>query len=172
MQPLFSCLPGVPEQYLPTRGTLQAAGCDLFAYLPDGPVTVEPCLWGEVKSGLCSVGPLGDLFAGEVSHVPSCAPIRTGVRAHMRECHWGAIYGRSSLRKVGILSDPGVIDADYTGELIVLVRNLSRVSYTIRDGDKIAQFIVHPRADLGYSVRAADAVRSSGAIGGFGSTGR
>jgi dUTP pyrophosphatase len=157
--PLFSLLPGVPEQYLPSRGTAQAAGCDLYAYLPDGPVKVPAWQIGfdPWKRPYLDAGP--------------ALPVRTGVRAHMRECHWGAIYGRSSLRKVGIISDPGVIDADYEGELIVLVRNLSGKPHTIKDGDRIAQFVVHARADAGYIVRELGAARAAGNAGGFGSTG-
>jgi dUTP pyrophosphatase len=73
---------------------------------------------------------------------------------------------------VTVLNAPGTIDADYRGEIRVLLINTSNETYTIEDGDRIAQLVIAPvvrgrfvRSDteLGESVRGE---------GGFGSTGR
>lgn len=157
--PLFSLLPDVPSEYMPQRGSGLAAGHDLMI------LHFEHC--ADVIAGV----PLGD-----ACHLPPGEGVRchTGVRIHLRPEHWAGIYGRSSLRDRGLSTmGTGVIDADYTGELIVIVRNLHPQIYrTLRAGQKIAQLIVHNRADchLAYDLPPVGEVKPRGP-GGFGSTG-
>lgn len=146
--PLFSLLPDVPDSFYPTRGTELAAGHDLYARFaqPRGLLTIR----------------VGDRVK-----------IHTGVRCHLLPDHWGGIYGRSSLRERGLsVLGVGVIDADYTGELIVLACNVGTLPIEIAHGDRIAQFVVHERADRGYALRAPVGKRAPGTVGGCGSTGR
>lgn len=70
-----------------------------------------------------------------------------------------------------MLNAPGTIDADYRGEIRVILVNLSDEPYTIQDGDRIAQLVVAPVVQARF-VRSPELEGSARGEGGFGSTGR
>lgn len=71
---------------------------------------------------------------------------------------------------ITVLNSPGTIDADYRGEISVILMNLSDQHYTVRRGDRIAQLVIAPLARAAWQV--TDRLPpSERAIGGFGSTG-
>lgn len=131
---------------LPQYETPQSAGLDLKAYLPDGPLTLKPLQRCMVRTGLFIELPVG--FEAQIRP-------RSGL----------------ALKKgITVLNSPGTIDADYRGEICVILVNLSADDFVISDGVRIAQMVVarHERAEwqpvdeLGTTERGA---------GGFGHTG-
>ncbi len=131
---------------LPKYETAQSAGLDLKAYLPDGPVTLRPLERGLVKTGLFI-----ELPAGYEAQVRP----RSGL----------------ALKKgVTVLNSPGTIDADYRGEICVILINLSQDVFVINDGERIAQMVVarHEQAELVEVEELSDTERGAG---GFGHTG-
>lgn len=128
--------------------TAGAAGLDLAAALPeDAPLTLPPFGRAAVPTGL--VLALPDGFEGQVRP-------RSGLAAR---------HG------VTVLNSPGTIDADYRGEVKVLLVNLSDEPFTVRRGERIAQLVVAPVTAV--RLVAADALdETARGAGGFGSTGR
>jgi len=134
-----------PDLPLPRYQTEHAAGMDLVADV-EGELTLEPFARTLVPTGL----------AIELPH---------GFEAQIRP--------RSGLAlKHGLtcLNTPGTIDADYRGEVKVLLANLSQERAVIRRGDRIAQLVVAAvaRAELKEAVQLSETTRGGG---GFGSTG-
>lgn len=134
-----------PLAIIPTRGSADAAGWDLYAAIPY-PITIAP----------------GTNY-----------PVPTDLAMEIPSGYWGGIYARSGLAcKRGLRPSNlvGVIDADYRGNVIVSLYNDSLVPQTIEPGDRIAQFILHKVYDLTFEVtdELSDTIRSDG---GFGSTG-
>lgn len=135
-----------PRASTPTYGTEFSAGADLRAVL-DAPITIYP---------------------------QSSAMIRTGLSVAIPEGYVGLIYARSGLAcKSGIApaNKVGVIDADYRGEIMVCLFNHGNNSYTISDGDKIAQMVVTPFVHCEYE-EADELDETVRGNGGFGSTGK
>lgn len=131
---------------LPKYETAQSAGLDLRAFLPEGPVTLQPLQRGMVKTGLFMELPIG--FEAQIRP-------RSGL----------------ALKKgITVLNSPGTIDADYRGELCVLLINLSQEPFVINDGERIAQMIIarHEQAELVEVTELSDTERG---VGGFGYTG-
>jgi dUTP pyrophosphatase len=100
--------------------------------------------------------------------------IPTGLAIELPEGFEAQVRPRSGLAlKHGLtcLNSPGTIDADYRGEVQVLLANLSNKRFVIRHGDRIAQLVVAPVARATWEAVEAlsDSVRGAG---GFGSTGR
>ncbi len=130
---------------LPRYETALAAGLDLRADV-DAPVT---------------------LGALERQAVP------TGLELEIPPGYEGQVRPRSGLAlKHGVtcLNSPGTIDADYRGEVKVILANVSNVPFTVRRGDRIAQLVVSPVARA--EVVEVDALSASDrGAGGFGSTG-
>lgn len=132
---------------LPKYETPQSAGLDLKAFLPDGPITLEPLQRGLVKTGLFIELPVG--YEAQVRP-------RSGL----------------ALKKgITVLNSPGTIDADYRGEICVILINLSQEPFVINDGERIAQMVVarHEQAELMQVEELSDTERGSG---GFGHTGK
>ena len=94
--------------------------------------------------------------------------IHTGIAIAVPPTHFLRLTARSSTQHYVL---EGVIDSDYRGEIIVGVLNPTREAITIRDGDRIAQFVIHERisADWVEVRNLPDTPRGSG---GFGSTGK
>lgn len=134
------------EATLPTRGSEQAAGYDLYACLPDGDVTVAP---------------------GETVR------IGTGLAFAVPEGYFGAIFARSGLAARGLrpANCVGVADSDYRGEYIVALHNDSAASMTVSHGDRIAQLVVMPFLPVTFEERE-DLSSTARGDGGFGSTGK
>jgi dUTP pyrophosphatase len=138
-------LPHNPDLPLPAYETEGAAGMDLRAAIPeDEPIVLGPMARTAVPTGLAFALPLG--FEGQ-------------------------IRSRSGLAiRNGITCLTGTIDADYRGELKVVLANLGETDFTIRRGDRIAQLIVAAVARANWSVVESLDETARGA-GGFGSTG-
>lgn len=129
-----------PGAKLPVYSTLGSAGADLFA-LTYKPVQIEP---GKRVS------------------------IRTGVRVDgMRECDCLLVLPRSGLARDGLVAVTGLIDSDYTGEIIVLMHNVSTIEHTVHPGERIAQLLYSPIQRIpGVDILSAERT------GGHGSTGK
>ena len=135
-----------PTAILPTYGSAEAAGADLYACL-EAPVTIDP---------------------GQTAFVP------TGVAMEVPKGCAGLIYARSGLackRGLAPANKVGVIDSDYRGPVIVALHNHGTVPQTIAHGERIAQMVITPVLTPAYEeVEELDAtVRGTG---GFGSTGK
>ncbi len=145
MQPLrIQRLPHALED-LPARATPGSAGLDLRAAI-DEPITLSPGARALIPTGLRLAIPRG--LEGQVRP-------RSGLALR-----WG----------VTVLNSPGTIDADYRGELRVLLINHGGDPFTLRRGERIAQLVLAPVAapDL-IEVRVLE--ETSRGEGGFGSTG-
>jgi dUTP pyrophosphatase len=133
---------------LPAYQTAHAAGLDLLAAVPeDAPVVLVPGRHAIVPTGLSIALPEG--YEAQVRP-------RSGLAAK---------HG------VTVLNSPGTIDADYRGEVCVLLINHGAEPFTIRRGERIAQMVIANvvRADLTIATALTTTTRGSG---GFGSTGR
>ena len=131
---------------LPQYETALSAGMDLRAYLPDGPVILQPLERALVKTGLFI-----ELPAGYEAQVRP----RSGL----------------ALKKgITLLNAPGTIDADYRGEVGVIMVNLSNEPFTVNDGERIAQLVVArcEQAEWETTKQLSDTERGAG---GFGHTG-
>lgn len=133
---------------LPAYETAQAAGMDLRAAVPeDEPFVLRPGSRHPVPTGLAFALPAG--FEGQVRP-------RSGLAAK---------HG------VTCLNTPGTIDADYRGEVKVILINLGEEDFTIRRGERIAQLVIAPVVQAAWAETASLEDTARGA-GGFGSTGR
>jgi len=109
-----------------------------------------------------------EIAPGEVVSGP------TGIRLEIPPGYEGQIRGRSGLaarHAIGVPNAPGTIDADYRGEVKVLLVNFGRRPYLVRRGDRIAQLVFAPvtRATLDIVSGLTETARGDG---GFGHTGR
>lgn len=131
---------------LPVYETHASAGMDLRAHLP-APVVLQTLERAMIPTGLYIELPVG--FEAQVRP-------RSGLAA------------RSGIT---VLNSPGTIDADYRGEIRVILVNLSAEPYTISNGDRIAQMIIskHEKAELVEAVVLNESERGAG---GFGHTGK
>lgn len=132
---------------LPAYETAHAAGMDLRAAVPeDAPFDLRPGERAAVPTGLTMAIPPG--FEGQVRPRSGLA-LRAGVTC---------------------LNTPGTIDADYRGEVKVILVNLGEADFTIRRGDRIAQLVIAPVTSATWNeVQTLDATARG--EGGFGSTG-
>ena len=133
---------------LPAYETAQAAGMDLRAAVPqDEPFVLRPGSRHPVPTGLAFALPAG--FEGQVRP-------RSGLAAR---------HG------VTCLNTPGTVDADYRGEVKVILINLGEEDFVIRRGERIAQLVISPVVQAAWSEVPSLDETPRGA-GGFGSTGR
>lgn len=138
--------PGSEDIPLPEYESEHAAGMDVRAAVKE-PLTLQP----------------GDR-----------ALVSTGLRIALPPGYEAQIRPRSGLaikHGLSLLNTPGTIDADYRGEIRIIIANLSHEPYTIERGDRIAQMIIAPvtRAEWDVADSLEDTLRGDG---GFGSTGR
>lgn len=141
-------LPHAEGLPLPTYETAQAAGMDLRAAVPDDePLTLRPGSRFPVPTGLAFALPPG--FEGQVRP-------RSGL---------------AFKHGVTCLNAPGTVDADYRGEVKVILINHGEEDFVIRRGERIAQLVIAPVVQAVWAeVETLDeTVRGAG---GFGSTGR
>jgi dUTP pyrophosphatase len=132
---------------LPAYETAQAAGMDLRAAVPESaPYVLRPGARHAVPTGLAFALPAG--FEGQVRPRSGLA-LKAGVTC---------------------LNTPGTIDADYRGEVKVILINLGEEDFVIRRGDRIAQLVIAPVIQAGWREVASLDETARGA-GGFGSTG-
>ncbi|MFL5295869.1 MAG: dUTP diphosphatase [Phenylobacterium sp.] len=133
---------------LPAYETAQAAGMDLRAAVPDDePFVLRPGARHPIPTGLAFALPAG--FEGQVRP-------RSGLAAK---------HG------VTCLNSPGTVDADYRGEVKVILINLGEEDFVIRRGERIAQLVIAPVVQAVWHEVAGLEDTARGA-GGFGSTGR
>ncbi|HZB89865.1 MAG TPA: dUTP diphosphatase [Stellaceae bacterium] len=102
------------------------------------------------------------------------AAVPTGIALALPEGYEGQVRARSGLalrHGIAVLNSPGTIDADYRGELRVILANLGDAPVTIARGERIAQLVVAPVARVALEP-VAQLPQSGRAAGGFGSTGR
>ncbi len=132
---------------LPAYETVGAAGMDLRAAVPaDSPVVIAAGERAALPTGFAIALPMG--FEAQIRPRSGLA-LKSGVAP---------------------LNTPGTIDADYRGEIKVILMNHSRDAFTIRRGDRIAQMVVAPLVQATWTEvdRLDDTARGQG---GFGSTG-
>lgn len=130
---------------LPFRATEGSAGADIYACL-ENDVTVEPGKIEKIPAGIAMEIPIG---------------------------FGGFVFPRSSLAtKYGITlpNCVGVIDSDYRGEICVPVINLGDESFTVKNGDRIAQMVIMPYEAAEYET-VSELSETERGEGGFGSTG-
>ena len=131
---------------LPQYATYFSAGMDIRAYLPEGNVVLKPL---------------------------ERALIKTGLFIELEEGYEAQIRPRSGLalkKGITVLNSPGTIDADYRGEIGVVLVNLSNQDFVVEDGERVAQMVIakHERVDWEVVEVLSDTVRGDG---GFGHTG-
>jgi dUTP pyrophosphatase len=133
---------------LPAYETQHAAGMDLRAAVPeDEPLTLHPGDRRPVPTGIAIAIPPG--FEGQVRPRSGLA-LRHGVTC---------------------LNSPGTVDADYRGELMVILINHGPEAFVVRRGERIAQLLISPVVQASWrEVEALD--DTARGAGGFGSTGR
>ncbi len=134
------------QHSLPAYETISSAGMDLRAHLSE-PVTLKTLERAMIPTGLYIELPEG--FEAQIRP-------RSGLAA------------RSGIT---ILNSPGTIDADYRGEIRIIIVNLSADPFTVNNGDRIAQMIIarHEKAEWVESEELNDSPRGAG---GFGHTGK
>ncbi len=140
-------LPHGADLPLPAYQSAGAAGLDLLAAIPaDRPMTIAPGQFTSVPAGIAIALPAG--FEAQVRP-------RSGLAAR---------HG------ITVLNAPGTIDADYRGEIAVILINHSRESFSVTRGMRIAQLVIVPvaYAQMQKVQKLSETVRGSG---GFGSTG-
>ena len=141
-------LPHASDLPLPAYQSADAAGLDLLAAVPaDAPMTIAPGKWAAIPTGLVFALPPGT--EGQVRP-------RSGLAAR---------HG------ITVLNAPGTIDADYRGELQILLVNFGGESFSVIRGSRIAQLVIMPvlHAQL-CETKKLDKTRLG--AGGFGSTGK
>lgn len=130
---------------LPTYGSTEAAGADLYANLTEA-ISIAP-------------------------HHTEMIP--TGIAISVPKGYFGAVYARSGLAtKQGLrpANAVGVIDSDYIGELMVALHNDADAIRYVNPGDRIAQLVIQPYVTVDFNV--VDALeKTERGTGGFGSTG-
>ncbi|MBE6922437.1 MAG: dUTP diphosphatase [Ruminococcaceae bacterium] len=131
---------------LPTYGSVEAAGADLYACLEED-VTILPGQTSFIPTGFAMAVPRG------------CA---------------GLIYARSGMackRGLAPANKVGVIDSDYRGEIIVALHNHGTEERTVVHGERIAQMVITPVLTPAYEI-AESLEKTARGEGGFGSTGK
>jgi dUTP pyrophosphatase len=99
------------------------------------------------------------------------ALVSTGIKMAIPFGHVGLIWDKSSLASNGLKTMGGVIDENYRGEIIVVVKNLSEIDYNIVPGQKVAQILIQEVADFEISEEEiSDSTERQ--AGGFGSSGK
>ncbi len=102
------------------------------------------------------------------------ADVPTGIALALPEGYEGQVRPRSGLALrsgIAVLNSPGTIDADYRGEIRVILANLGGEPVTISRGERIAQLVVAPVSRVAFT-RVEALPESRRGAGGFGSTGR
>lgn len=135
-----------PNAILPTYGSKEAAGADLYACL-DEPVIVKPGETVFIPTGLSMEIPVG------------CA---------------GLIYARSGLsckKDLAPANKVGVVDSDYRGEFIVVLHNHGKEEQQVSGGDRIAQLVIAPVLCPGF-YEVTELSNTQRDTAGFGSTGQ
>ena len=135
------------DNNLPVYETSSSAGMDLRAYLPEGPITLKPMQRTLVPTGLFMEIPEG--YEGQVRPRSGLA-IKNGIT---------------------VLNTPGTIDADYRGEVKIILINLSDTDFVINSGERVAQ-IVFAKCEQMEVINVETLSETERGAGGFGHTGK
>ena len=135
------------DNAMPCYETVNSAGMDLRAYLPDGELVIKPMQRALVPTGLFMEIPVG--YEGQVRPRSGLA-IKSGIT---------------------VLNSPGTIDADYRGEVKVILINLSDSDFVIKSGDRIAQLVI-AKQEQPEVVEVQTLSETERGAGGFGHTGK
>ena len=133
------------HQPLPEYATEQSAGMDLRANI-DGPITLRPLERRLIPTGL---------------HIALPAGYEAQVRPRS---------GLALKKGITVLNSPGTIDADYRGEIMVLLINLSNDDFVVNDGERIAQMVIAAHAQ-GQFETVTELDTTERGEGGYGHTG-
>ena len=131
---------------LPSYKTFGSSGMDLQAYLKNK-ITIN--------SGKTATIPTGIAVA-----IPKNYEIQIRPRS-----------GLAAKRSISVLNTPGTVDSDYRGEIKIILINLSKKSFVVKSGDRVAQMILCPVA-RGKLKEVNNLPRTTRGKGGFGSTGK
>ncbi len=136
----------ISNNKLPKYETLLSAGMDLRAYLEE-PIVLKPLQRTLVKTGLF-------------------VSLQPGYEAQVRPRS-----GLALKKGISVLNSPGTIDADYRGEIGVILINLSDLDFKIDSGDRIAQMVIAKHETVSWKSvdKLDDSLRGDK---GFGSTGK
>ena len=131
---------------LPAYSTPESAGMDVRAWLPDGPVTLMPGHRALIGTGLYMELPAG------------------------YECQVRPRSGLALRHGISIVNSPGTVDADYRGEVGVILINLGQEPFTVTSGERICQIVIKEYVPVQWDeVSSLDP--SERGDGGFGHTG-
>ena len=131
---------------LPTYKTSGSSGMDLVAYIKNK-ITINP---------------------GKTAMIP------TGIAVAIPKNYEIQIRPRSGLaakKSISVLNTPGTVDADYRGEIKIILINLSKKLFVVKSGDRIAQMVLCPIAKVKLK-EVKKLPRTIRGKGGFGSTGK
>lgn len=131
---------------LPAYSTIDSAGMDVRAYLPNGPIVLKPMERRLIPTGLHIELPQG------------------------YECQIRPRSGLALKHGLTVVNSPGTIDADYRGEIGVILMNLSQDEFIVNDGERICQMVVKEYTRVEW-VQTESLSSSERGEGGFGHTG-
>ena len=131
---------------LPSYKTFGSSGMDLVAYIKNK-ITIDP--------GKTVIIPTGIAVA-----IPKNYEIQIRPRS-----------GLAAKKGISVLNTPGTVDSDYRGEIIIILINLSKKSFVVKSGDRVAQMILCPVAK-GKLQEVKNLPKTVRGKGGFGSTGK
>ena len=131
---------------LPEYATVSAAGMDLRAFI-DSPIELQPLERKLIPTGLF-------------------IELSVGFEAQIRPRS-----GLAFKHGITVLNSPGTIDADYRGEVKVLLVNISNEKFVINDGERIAQMVIAKHEQVNWQL-TDELTESERSAGGFGSTGK
>lgn len=135
---------------LPEYKTAEAAGLDLRAWLPEGPIILQPMERRIIQTGLHMEIPVG--YEGQVRP-------RSGLAVK---------------KGLTVINAPGTVDSDFRGDVGVPLINMSASIQTVEPGERIAQivFAKHERASFIEVEKVEDLADTERGAGGFGHTGQ
>ena len=131
---------------LPAYGTPEAAGMDVRAFLPEGAVVLKPMQRALIGTGLHIQLPSG------------------------YECQIRPRSGLALKNGISIVNSPGTVDADYRGEIGIILINLGSEDFTVNDGDRICQMVIKQYSHVAWE-EVEELDRTKREDGGFGHTG-
>ena len=131
---------------LPTYKTSGSSGMDLVAYIKNK-ITINPSKIAIVPTGIAVA-------------IPKNYEIQIRPRS-----------GLAAKKGISVLNTPGTVDSDYRGEIIIILINLSKKSFVVKSGDRVAQMILCPVAK-GKLQEVKNLPKTVRGKGGFGSTGK
>ncbi|MCM1291180.1 MAG: dUTP diphosphatase [Prevotella sp.] len=131
---------------LPDYGTFEAAGMDVRAFLPDGAITLNPLERALIPTGLYIQLPSG------------------------YECQIRPRSGLALRNGLSIVNTPGTVDADYRGEIKIILINLGQEDFIVNDGERICQMVIAPYSHVAW-VPVKELDRTEREDGAFGHTG-